>query len=128
MFGSFDDALIGRIIGEPYVVTFARRGLSIDEIVMRSESGHELTLRAQGTTDAARWIDCLSAAQEKTVKGYLYVSRKKGWKRRWAVYQIETGALSLFQYKSDYRAQARSASRRVTDATDVTDVTGRTAV
>ena len=36
-------------------------------------------------------------AESTTLYGYIFVSRKKGWKRRWAVYQRFTRTLCLYQ-------------------------------
>ena len=91
-----DDALRDRAPEATVVVTIARaRGPN--ELAVRTQEGETVLCVAATAALATRWVATFASAEASTLSAYIFVSRKKGWKRRWAVFQRRTHVLCLYQ-------------------------------
>ena len=97
IYRSADDSLRDRNSEATLIVAVCRpRGK--EDLAVRTHDGETVVCTPLSLTDHSRWLNALSAAQMHTVSGYIFVNRlKKGWKRRYAIYQRTSRTLCLFQ-------------------------------
>jgi hypothetical protein len=69
------------------------------DLALRTDEGETLLCRVSSDAEAKAWLDAFESAHETTVAGYVFINRgdKKGWKRRYAVYETVTQNLCLYQ-------------------------------
>ena len=91
-----DDSLLNRPEAT-LIVTIARTRGAPHELAVRTHDGETVTCVASTNIEAMKWLEAFSAAQSTAMYGYIFVSRKKDWKRRWAIYQRSTRTLCLYQ-------------------------------
>eukprot|EP00965_Chrysotila_dentata_P136801 4524512-Pleurochrysis_carterae.AAC.3 len=93
-----DDALLDKPPEGTFVVAFAHLSpRAATELWLHSDTGEGWILKTGSEKEAERWLSALRSASGRTVSGPLYVKRKKGWKRRWCVFQTASSRLCVMR-------------------------------
>jgi len=66
----------------------------VDLFSLQGVEGETLECKASTSDEAQRWMTAFAPALNSAIFGYVLVHGKKGWKRRWVLFQPLSKRLS----------------------------------